>query len=340
MSNSSKQIDRQTLLKNALVALEKVQAKLDASEKAKREPIAIIGIGCRFPGGANAPQAFWQLLHDGVDTVTEVPPERWDVDAYYDPDPDAPGKAYTRWGAFLENVDKFDPQFFGITPREAVSMDPQQRLLLEVSWHALEHAGQAPAKLAGSPTGVFVGMTSSDYVHLQIKTGDLTNTDAYFSTGVAHSIATGRLSYVLGLQGPSITVDTACSSSAVSIHLACQSLRMGECKMALAGGVNLILSPDGSITTSRSRMMAFDGRCKTFDAAGDGYVRGEGCGMVVLKRLSDAERDGDNILAVILGTAITQDGRSNGLSAPNGLAQEAVISSALANADVEPDEVS
>lgn len=341
MSSVENKSNRRKLLQNALVRLESLQSKLDAMERMQKDPIAIVGIGCRFPGAADDPEAFWRLLSQGVDTVTEVPAERWDVDAFYDPDPDAPGKSYTRWGAFLSDVDKFDPQFFGISPREAVSMDPQQRLLLEVTWEALEQAGYAPDSLTGSQTGVFIGITSNDYSHLQIKAwDDLSGTDAYFSSGVAHSVASGRLSYTLGLEGQSLTIDTACSSSSVATHQAVQTLRSGECDMALAGGVNLILSPDGAITTSRSRMMAFDGRCKTFDESADGYVRGEGCAMVVMKRLSDALEDRDNVLAVILGSALNQDGRSNGLTAPNGRAQEAVIRAALKNADVSPGELS
>ncbi len=260
------------------------------------------------------------------------------MEAYYDPDPDAPGKMATRFGGFLRNVDRFDAQFFGITPREAASMDPQQRLLLEVAWEALEDAGQAPDSLTGSATGVFVGMCNADYFH-RIVRGDPSGLDAYVATGGAHSVAAGRLAYVLGLQGPNVAIDTACSSSLVAIHLACQSLRAGECRMALAGGVNLILAPETTIILSRAHMMAPDGRCKAFDARADGFVRAEGCGLVVLKRLCDAEADGDTVLAIIRGTAINQDGRSNGLTAPNGPAQEAVLRSALANAGIAAHEV-
>ncbi|MCB9100063.1 MAG: amino acid adenylation domain-containing protein [Anaerolineales bacterium] len=305
----------------------------------KEEPIAIVGMSCRFPG-ANSLQEFWQLLRDGVDAITEVPAERWDIAAYYDPEPGLPGKMYTRWGGFLTNVDQFDPQFFGISPREAISMDPQQRLLLEVSWEALEHAGHAPASLNGSRTGVFVGIGNYDYAQLQVKLADPARVSSYSGSGSSLSVAAGRLSYILGLQGPSMAVDTACSSSLVALHLACQSLRAGECDEALAGGVNLILSPEATLSLSQARMMAADGRCKTFDAAADGFVRSEGCGVVVLKRLSEAVADGDNVLAVIRGTAINQDGRSQGLTAPNGLAQEAVIRQALANAGVEAKQVS
>jgi acyl transferase domain-containing protein/acyl carrier protein len=321
----------------ALLALE-LQTRVEALEGAAPEPLAIVGLGCRFPGGADSPAAFWELLRHGGDAITEVPADRWDVAAYYDPDPDAPGKMATRFGGFLRNVDRFDAQFFGITPREAASMDPQQRLLLEVAWEALEDAGQAPDSLAGSATGVFVGMCNADYFH-RIVRGDPSGLDAYVATGGAHSVAAGRLAYVLGLQGPNVAIDTACSSSLVAIHLACQSLRARECRMALAGGVNLILAPETTIILSRAHMMAPDGRCKAFDARADGFVRAEGCGLVVLKRLSDAQADGDSVLAIIRGTAINQDGRSNGLTAPNGPAQEAVLRSALAGAGIAPHEV-
>lgn len=321
----------------ALLAME-LQTRLDDLERQKHEPIAIVGMSCRFPGGDN-PDEFWKLLENGGDAITEVPPERWDVDHYYDPDPNASGKASTRSGGFVRNVDQFDPNFFGIAPREAIGMDPQQRLLLEVAWEALENAGQAPADLMGSKTGIFVGMCAGDYYHMQLQNG-LEAIDAYLASGNAHSIASGRMSYVLGLQGPSLSVDTACSSSLVAIHLAVQSLRKGECNVALAGGANLILSPETTIALSRAKMMSPDGHCKTFDARADGFVRSEGCGVIVLKRLSDAVANGDKILALIRGSAINQDGRSNGLTAPNGPSQENVIRDALADAGVTPDQIS
>lgn len=300
------------------------------------EAIAIIGIGCRFPR-ANDPESFWQLLHDGVDAIQQVPASRWDIDAFYHPTPAHPGKMNTRWGGFLEQVDRFEPEFFGVSRREAETMDPQQRLLLEVSWEALENAGQIPEQLAGSKTGVFIGISNYDYSRL--LSDHAVSTDAYYGTGNALSIAANRLSYLLDLQGPSWAVDTACSSSLVAVHQACQSLRQGECQLAIAGGVNLILSPQLTITFSQTRMMAGDGRCKTFDSSADGYVRGEGCGVVILKRLSDAIKNGDKILALIKGSAVNQDGRSNGLTAPNGQAQQAVISQALANANVTAAEI-
>jgi acyl transferase domain-containing protein len=297
------------------------------------EPIAIIGIGCRFPGGASSPAAFWKMLKEGIDTITEVPAERWDADAFYDQNLDSSEKMNTRWGGFLEDIDKFDPLFFRISSGEASAIDPQQRLLLEVSWEALENAGVKPDQLAGSQTGVFIGIWLYDYYKLLI------NAPSRAGTGIANSIAANRLSYVLDLRGPSLSVDTACSSSLVAVHTACQSLRTRDSNLALAGGVNVILSPDWTIALSQAGMMASDGRCKTFDATADGYVRGEGCGIVVLKRLADAEVDGDTILAVIRGSAVNQDGRSNGITAPNGLAQQAVIRQALTRANVSPNQI-
>ncbi|KVO65847.1 non-ribosomal peptide synthetase [Burkholderia ubonensis] len=293
------------------------------------EPIAIVGMSCRFPGGAHDLDAYWQLLNDGVDAISEVPRERWDIDAYYDPDPEAPGRMYCRFGGFLDGVDQFDPAFFRITPREAAAMDPQQRLLLEVSHEALEHAGIPVDSLKGSRTGVFVGITTNDYANLQLRNGGGSGIDGYFFTGNPLNTAAGRISYGLGLQGPSMAIDTACSSSLTAIHTASQNLRTGECDLAIAGGVNLILSPDNSIAVSRTRALAPDGRCKTFDAAADGFVRSEGCGALVLKRLSDALAAGDRVLAVLRGSAVNHDGASSGFTAPNGRAQEEVIRKAL-----------
>lgn len=340
MSQSSQQNDYRALLQQALVSLEQMEAKLHASEAVRHEPIAIIGMGFRFPGDANDASSFWQLLVNGADAITEIPRERWNADQFFDPDPDVIGKSYSRWGGFLRQVDMFDPHFFGISPREAISMDPQQRLLLETSWEALENAGQASDKLSGSRTGVFLGMVSTDYANLQMITGGAYDIDAYFGTGNARSIAAGRIAYTFGLHGPAFTVDTACSSSLVAVHQGCQSLRTHECDMALVGGVNLILDPSGYIVTSRGRMASFDGRCKTFDATADGYVRAEGCAMIVIKRLSDAIADGDRVLAVIKGTALNQDGRSSGITAPNGKAQEAVLRAALQDAQLNPDDIS
>jgi myxalamid-type polyketide synthase MxaE and MxaD len=304
------------------------------------EPIAIIGMACRFPGDAHTPEAFWELLEQGRDGVREVPPGRWDVDAHYDPDPDAPGKMYTRQGGFLSQpIDGFDARFFGISPREALHMDPQQRLLLEVSWEALERAGVAPDALSETRTGVFVGTGPSDYAQLHFHAGDPAAIDVYDGTGNAGCFAPGRLSYVMGLQGPSLMVDTACSSSLVAVHLACRSLRAGECDVALAAGVHLIVTPETSIFLSRARALAPDGRCKPFDASADGYGRGEGCGVVVLKRLSAAKAAGDTLLAVIRGSAVNHDGPSSGLTVPNGRAQQALIRSALEGAGVAPKDI-
>ena len=293
------------------------------------EPIAIVGIGCRFPG-ADGPEGFWRLLSGGVDATTDVPADRWDVDAFYNPDPSVPGTAVTRRGGFLGQVDQFDFQFFGISPRESAQMDPQQRLLLEVAWEALEDAGQVPDALAGSRTGVFVGISTNDYGFLRLGQPQLV--DAYTGTGNALSIAANRLSYTFDFHGPSISIDTACSSSLVAVDLACRSLRDGECSMALAAGVNVILSPALAINFSKARVMAPDGRCKTFDADADGYVRGEGAGVVVLKPLSRALEDNDPVYAVIRGSATNSDGRTNGLIAPSGRAQEGVVVEAFRRA--------
>lgn len=325
-----------TILKQALVALEKMQARLEEIEQRQQEPIAIIGVGCRLPGGVDSPAAFWQLLCEEKDVITEVPGERWDINAFYAADPGMPGKMCSRRGAFLRDVDKFDPYFFGISPREAIGMDPQQRLFLEVAWEALEDAGQVREQLHNSQTGVFVGIMSKEYINYYKQKPDLSLIDAYYCTGNDFSFAAGRLSYILGLQGPSIAIDTACSSSLVAVHLACQSLRSGECQMALAGGVSLILAPELTIFLSRAGALAPDGRSKAFSDAADGMGRGEGCGVVVLKRLSTAVADGDRILALIRGSAVNHSGHSAGFTVPNGLAQQALLRQALANARLEP----
>ena len=299
----------------------------------ENEMIAIIGMGCRFPGGANDPESYWQLLRDGGDAIIEVPAARWNIEEYYDPDLDSDDKMNTRWGGFVEKIDQFDSSFFGISHREASGMDPQQRLLLEVAWEALENAAIPPEQLAGSLTGVFIGISSGDYykamIGIPLRAG----------TGIANSIAANRISYILDLCGPSIAIDTACSSSLVSVHMACQSLHTGDSDLALAGGVNLILSPEVTAALSQAGMMASDGHCKSFDAAADGYVRGEGTGIVVLKRLSDALADGDQIFALVRGSAVNQDGRSNGLTAPTGPAQQAVIRRALQRANLAPSQI-
>lgn len=316
-----------------------LRSRIEGLEIVEAEPIAIVGMGCRFPGGASDPESFFRLLETGRDAITEIPRDRWDIDHFYDPDPAAPGKMNSRWSGLIDQVDQFDPYFFGISPREAVNMDPQQRILLEVAWEALENGGLSAERLAGSRTGVFVGASGSDYMALQMAHGDPLQLDASFTTGNAHCFLSGRLSYLFGFEGPSIVVDTICSSSLVAVHLACQSLRRGECGLALAGGVNLILAPFNTVATSKQRTMAPDGRCKTFDARADGFVRAEGCGVVVLKLLSEAIADGDRIHALIRGSAVNQDGHSNGLTAPNVLSQQAVLRQALENGGVNAAQV-
>jgi myxalamid-type polyketide synthase MxaB len=299
-------------------------------------PIAITGIGCRFPE-ATGPEAFWGLLTRGGDAIKEIPANRFDVDAFYDARPGIPGKLYSRWGGFLDQVDQFDPYFFGISPREAAGMDPQHRLLLEVAWEALEDAGQVPEQLLGQQVGVFVGMCTNDYMNVL---SDLSLIDIYFAAGNARSVLSGRLSYALGLQGPSLVVDTACSTSLVAVHLACQSLRSGESVLALAGGANLVLLPEPSVGFCQAQMLARDGRCKAFDARGDGFVRSDGVGIIVLKRLADALADHDPIYAVIRGSAVNNDGRSGGLlMTPSRAGQEAVLREAYKNSGISPGQV-
>ena len=296
------------------------------------EPIAVISMACRFPG-ADSPEAFWAILCSMHDRVRDIPPERWDVDAFYDPQRPKAGKMYTRAGAFLDQVDHFDPLFFGISPREAATIDPQHRLLLEVSWEVLERSGVAQHTLVDSHTGVFVGIGESDYA-LAAGLHDLSRLEPHQATGVGHSIAAGRLAYTLGVQGPVLAVDTACSSALVALHLACQSLRSRECDLALAGAVSLMLAPTAYVALSQMQALSPDGRCKTFDETADGYGRGEGSAMVLLKRLTDAEADGDTVLAVIRGSAVNHDGPSSGLTVPNKRAQEKLLAAALSHAHV------
>ncbi|AKT38855.1 type I polyketide synthase [Chondromyces crocatus] len=329
----------QGLLKRSLLELDRLQGQLSANERASREPIAVIGLGCRFPGGGQTPASFWEALREGVDGVGDIPPQRWDVGARHDDGPEALGKTYTPQAALIEGIDLFDAAFFGISRREAESMDPQHRLLLEVAWEALEDAGQTVEGLAGSKAGVFVGVCSTDYAWRQLEAPG-TMDPTYFGTGNAHNILAGRLSYWLDVRGPSVALDTACSSSLTAVHVGCQSLRQKECDLVIAGGVNLILSPLSLSLAGKMGLMAPDGRCKTFDAKADGMGRGEGCGVVILKRLSDALAAGDRIAAVLLGSAAGQDGRSNGLTAPNVLAQQAIIREAMERAGVGASDIS
>lgn len=323
-------------LKKVYRALKKSQQRVKELEDSLQEPIAIIGSACRFPGGAQNAEAFWQLLSNQVDAVTPVPEGRWGSGSYYDKDPDAPGKTYTTRGAYLtEPIDQFDAGFFEISPSEAKSLDPQQRLLLEVSWEALENSGVAMGSLKGSNAGVFIGIAADDYTLAHRNSNNLDNIDAYSLMGTTASTASGRIAYFYGFEGPTISIDTACSSSLVALHLASQSLRQGEADMMLVGSANLMIAPSIHVCFSKLRAISPEGKCKTFDANADGYVRGEGCGFVVLKRLSDALRDNNPVLAVIKGSAVNQDGRSSGLAAPNGAAQEEVIKKALKNAALD-----
>ncbi|QDS89865.1 Phthiocerol/phenolphthiocerol synthesis polyketide synthase type I PpsB [Rosistilla ulvae] len=318
-------------------ALTKASQLLADARRKRDEPIAVIGMGCRFPGAVDL-DAFWKLLHDGECAIGRVPSDRWDAAAFTSPQPKVPGKMITDRAGFIDEVDQFDSRFFEITRREASSLDPQQRLLLETAWRTLEHAGVPVESTAGGRHGVFVGICSSDYLALLNKTHQ-SAIDAYRGTGNAHGTAAGRLSYFMKWQGPSVAIDTACSSSLVALHHAIGSLRGEECEMALVAGVNLILTPDLSINLSQAGMLSPQGLCQAFAASADGFVRGEGCGAVLLKRLGDAIRDGDRIVCCVSGSAVNQDGRSNGLTAPNGIAQQDVIRAALQRSRLNPDAI-
>ncbi|WP_341737261.1 SDR family NAD(P)-dependent oxidoreductase [Microcoleus sp. CAWBG640] len=309
-------------------------------ENPQKEPIAIVGMGCRFPGNADTPEAFWELLRNGVNAVTDIPSSRWDLERYYDPTP-APGKFYVRSAAFLDTneIEQFDAEFFRMASREAANLDPQQRLLLEVSWEALENAGIAPTSLAGSQTGVFVGIHWDDYSAERFYMVNPSEINAYPTLSNLRSLSAGRIAYVLDLHGPTMQIDTACSSALVSVHLACQSLHDRECNLAIAGGVSLLLSPKLTVGFCQMKVLAKDGRCKTFSDSVDGFVQGEGCGVVILKRLSDAIRDRDPILATIRSTAINHDGYSLTLTTPASAAQEAMLRQAVENAHIEPHQV-
>jgi acyl transferase domain-containing protein/NADPH:quinone reductase-like Zn-dependent oxidoreductase/thioesterase domain-containing protein/acyl carrier protein len=305
-----------------------------------KEPLAIIGIGCRFPGGADSPEAFWQMLCAGTDAISEIPPDRWNIAAHYDPVPGRAGKSISKWGGFIGNIDRFDPGFFGISAREADCIDPQQRLLLEASWEAFEDGGQTLEKIRGSRTGVFAGISTTDYAMLQNAGGGRNEADVYSATGSTFSIAANRISYCFDLRGPSMAMDTACSSALTACHVACQSLWRGDCTMAVVAGVNAILKQDNYVAFSRMSMLSPDGRCKTFDASANGFVRGEGVGAIILKPLSAAQADGDKIYALIRSTAANQDGRTNGITVPSRHAQEMLIRQACRDADISPGEIS
>jgi acyl transferase domain-containing protein len=302
----------------------------------RREPIAIIGMGLRFPGGAADPDSFWKILDEGRDVITEVPADRWNPRTFYDPEPGKPGKTNARWGGFLSDIDRFDPHFFGISPREAARMDPQQRLLLEVAFEALEDGGQTLERLSGSRTAVFVGISSWEYTAAQATFRDWGDIDVYTNIGAALSIVANRISYCFNFKGPSAAVDSACSSGLLAVHLACRSIWEEGCPLALAGGVNLLLSASSYIGFSRLAMLSPDGRCKAFDAGANGFVRSEGAGVVVLKPLRQALADRDPIYAVVRGTAVNQDGRTSGLTVPSEEAQAALIREACRDGGVSP----
>ncbi|MEO5912679.1 MAG: beta-ketoacyl synthase N-terminal-like domain-containing protein, partial [Luteolibacter sp.] len=305
-----------------------------------KEGIAIIGIGCRFPGGVSDAESFWKLMEEGRDAVTDIPGDRWNIERFYDAELGLTGKSIAKRGGFLDQIDQFDPQFFGISPREAPYIDPQQRLLLETAWEAIEDAGQVLDFEKGTNIGVFMGVSHTDYQNIQGGSTDRKGISAHSSTGNAHSIGANRISYCLNLSGPSLSMDTACSSALTAVHLACQSLKAGNCKMALAGGVTVIITPDGFIGFSQAGMLSTDGKCKAFSAEANGFVRGEGAGVVLLKPLSQAIADGDPIQGVILGSALNQDGHTNGISLPSTEAQARLVRDACKDARVDPKDVS
>ena len=304
-----------------------------------KEGIAIIGIGCRFPGGVNDTESFWKLLVEGREAVSDVPPDRWNLERFYDAEPGLVGKTVARRGGFVEGIDKFDPQFFGISLREAPYVDPLHRLLLETTWEAIEDAGLVLDLEKGTDIGVFVGISHSDYQGIQHTATDRGGISAHTSTGTAHSIAANRISYCLNLRGPSIAMDTACSSALTAVHVACEQILAGRCKAAIAGGATVLIMPDGFIGFSQAGMLSPEGKCKAFDASANGFVRSEGAGMVLMKRLSDALADGDPIYAVIVGSAVNQDGHTNGISLPSLEAQARLVREACADAGIIPSQI-
>lgn len=328
-------------LEEANAEIARLREQLSAIEggEAPREPIAVVGMGCRYPGGVRTPDDFWELLKSGRDILRDIPGERWDIDAHYDPEITVPGKMYVRQGYYLDGIDQFDPQFFGLSPREAESLDPQQRLVMEVSWETLEHAGIAPSSLQGGKTGVFVGQYWDDYSSQRIFSTDNREIDRYAQLSGLRGLTAGRICHILDSHGPAIQLDTACSSSSLAVHLACQSLRTGESDLALAGGVSLILAPEHLIGICQMTALSPDGRCKTFDASADGFGQGEGCGMVALKRLGDAQADGDTVLAVIQGSAVNHDGHARTVTTPSGPAQRAMLQEALDDAGLDPEQI-
>ncbi|HAO11479.1 MAG TPA: non-ribosomal peptide synthetase, partial [Planktothrix sp. UBA8407] len=330
--------DYKKLIATTLTKMEVMQARITELETRQKEPIAVVGMGCRFPGGITSPEEYWNYCQAGLDAITEVPKSRWDSSKFYTKEPTI-GKINTHYGGFLQqDITEFDARFFSISSREATSMDPQQRLLLEVTWEALENANLPPNNLADHTVGVFVGITSVDNA-ITVYNSSYDQIDSFFGTGNALSAAAGRLSYFFNLRGPCLSIDAACASSLVAVHQAIRSLRNRECELALVAGVNLILNPAITINLSQSGMLSPDGRCKTFDASANGYGRGEGCGVLVLKTLSEAQKKGDRILAILRGSAVNHNGAAAGLTVPSGPAQQELLRQAIADARITPEDV-